>query len=863
MSELGSYYVTIIPSLKGAAKQITKELGGVDTGSVGSSMGSSLSKSMTAAMDFQSVGKQIQNVGKQISDVGSGLTKAITIPLGGATAAAAGLTATLGWGRLKSLDTAKGQLRGLGYESKDVERITGQLTKDLEGGMMDMGQATSAAATAMAAGVDEGAELTRYIKTLDAAAVGSSGPLDEMSQIFGRITDQGKLTRTEFDIISNRMPGFSSAVQDAMGVSSEAMYEMLRNGEITSEDFLDIMEDFAGGMAAEHSNTWEGMVQNTKAYVGMIGENMLGGVFEQSKESLAEFIDFLSSEEVLAWAAGVGESLGNAFARIIEAVKAAIEWWMSLDGSTQKAILTMAGVAVAAGPLLVIFGKITGVIGSVVAAVGRFLASPIGKFIGGVVARSGLLNSALVLLGNVFLRIIGPIGLAVTALMALWEHSEVFRDGIMHLGEVVWEALKSIGAEFQRLWEEAIQPILEILKPAAEEAFGFFKTWVLPVMEAVFTGIFWVVEEVIGNVVGIISGLVDVITGIVGFIKAIFTGDWAQAWEMLKQIVSGAVKAVWNFIQLWVVGKVMKLFKGFGSTLNKFWQGLWSGIQKLVTSVWQAISKFFSTIFGSIRSLFTTVWNSIRGVVTTAINGVRNTITSVINSVRNTWNNVWSGIGSFFSNIWSSIVSAARGFTTSVRNSFSNVIDFVKSIPSRILNMFSNAGSWLLNSGKNMIAGFTNGITNAFGNAVDAVKRGVEKVRRFLPFSPAKEGPFSGKGYTTYSGQALIRDFGEGIADASPEAIRDMSQAAEQIAAETDLSASIPDFLPEEWTAPMVPDDIASIRPTAGNTESELVGAGVGAGDTYNFNGLRADDAHGLMQEAKFAKMARRPRGGK
>jgi hypothetical protein len=39
----------------------------------------------------------------------------------------------------------------------------------------------------------------------------------------------------------------------------------------------------------------------------------------------------------------------------------------------------------------------------------------------------------------------------------------------------------------------------------------------------------------------------------------------------------------------------------------------------------------------------------------------------------------------------------------------------------------------------------------------------VGKVRDYVPVSPAKKGPFSGSGYTTYSGQKLVTDFAKGI----------------------------------------------------------------------------------------------------
>lgn len=65
--------------------------------------------------------------------------------------------------------------------------------------------------------------------------------------------------------------------------------------------------------------------------------------------------------------------------------------------------------------------------------------------------------------------------------------------------------------------------------------------------------------------------------------------------------------------------------------------------------------------------------------------------------------------------------------------------------------------------GRALINGFTQGIQNAIGGALSAVSGAVSQIRSFFPFSPAKRGPFSGHGYTTYSGKALMEGWAEGI----------------------------------------------------------------------------------------------------
>src|SRR5699024_12640686 len=122
-------------------------------------------------------------VSEKAREVGGTLTRRITLPVVGITTAIGGMVAAFGWGRLISVDNAQAQLKGLGYETKDVERISGQIAKALEGGMLTMGEATSAAATAMAAGVEEGEELTRHIHIIDGTLSVSTGTLEDMVQI--------------------------------------------------------------------------------------------------------------------------------------------------------------------------------------------------------------------------------------------------------------------------------------------------------------------------------------------------------------------------------------------------------------------------------------------------------------------------------------------------------------------------------------------------------------------------------------------------------------------------------------------------------------------------------------------------------
>jgi hypothetical protein len=78
---------------------------------------------------------------------------------------------------------------------------------------------------------------------------------------------------------------------------------------------------------------------------------------------------------------------------------------------------------------------------------------------------------------------------------------------------------------------------------------------------------------------------------------------------------------------------------------------------------------------------------------------------------------------------------------------FKKLYDFIKSI-----NLFE--------AGKRILETLTEGIKSTLMKPVNAVKEVVRKIRNFLPFSPAKEGPLSDLHRT---GLAFVKTFAEGI----------------------------------------------------------------------------------------------------
>ncbi|WP_214607284.1 hypothetical protein, partial [Mycobacterium tuberculosis] len=74
--------------------------------------------------------------------------------------------------------------------------------------------------------------------------------------------------------------------------------------------------------------------------------------------------------------------------------------------------------------------------------------------------------------------------------------------------------------------------------------------------------------------------------------------------------------------------------------------------------------------------------------------------------------------------------SAWNGIKTTIGNGISKAWSVVKSYVGRFLT-----------SGKSLMTSLAKGISQGLSSALSAVKNGMKKIRSYLPFSPAKEGP--------------------------------------------------------------------------------------------------------------------------
>jgi hypothetical protein len=102
-------------------------------------------------------------------------------------------------------------------------------------------------------------------------------------------------------------------------------------------------------------------------------------------------------------------------------------------------------------------------------------------------------------------------------------------------------------------------------------------------------------------------------------------------------------------------------------------------------------------------------------------------------------------------------------FFGGIKGGAEDLMDFMSKLPGLMTNLFEGLGKRMFASGQALVRGFLQGIKAAAPSLYNALKFVLGNSKDYFPSSPAKKGPFSKRGYTTYSGRAMIRDLGKSM----------------------------------------------------------------------------------------------------
>lgn len=376
--EIGSAYLTIIPSMKGIkgelnsqlssinitpaanslgkkfassvgkalqsdlGRNVTKTLTGIDTSSLKKAVESVMSiatKGATEGYGLKSLGENITKASSAAKTLGKTLTNNVTVPAtkvagtiagitGAATAAATGVASIFafkGWNRLVQIDSAQKKLEGLGHSAEEVQLIMQNANTAVLGTAYGLGEAATVAASAVAAGVKPGEELESTLKTIGDTATIAGATFAETGAIFNSVMARGKLQGDDMLQLTMRGVPVLQALADHLQVTQEEVSAMVSGGVIDFKTFREALDNYLGGSALKSGEMITGAISNLNAAIGRVGASFLnagkdgGGFFDQLIPLIGEATTAISGLQNVAgeW----GTVFGKGFDIVVNRVK--------------------------------------------------------------------------------------------------------------------------------------------------------------------------------------------------------------------------------------------------------------------------------------------------------------------------------------------------------------------------------------------------------------------------------------------------------------------------------------------------------------------------------------------------------------
>lgn len=495
------------------------------------------------------------------------------------------LAASSGADLATSTEIAASAIRGFGLEASESGHVADVFAK---------------AAADTNAQVEDMGEAMKYIAPV-ANAMGLS--IEETAAAIGIMSDagiKGGQAGTALRGALSRIASPSKEAAEMMDQLGLSFYDTEGN-MLSLEGIVGELEQGLSGLTQEQQNNALITIFGQESLSGMLtlmqrgtGDlNSLTTSFEDADGAAKDMADTMldNTKGSLEQLSGSLETAGikiqqilePAIRNVIDSITGLVNKFNEMDEGQQRTILMIAGIVAAIGPVMLIIGKVIGLIVRIGSAVST---------------ASGLLAG----LGLSFSSLIAPIGLviaAVTALVAAWTTNF---GGIR-------DATASIFASIQSI----ISSVLSIIVGLWQSNFAN--------IQGIFTAVFSTLESVVNYFFTMIQDVFNIFA-------AAFSGDWSAVWEGVKTLfvdwASGIINILLNLLNLiiqtivgiigGVVDAVNTVFYSIANAFLNGWKAITDWFKEAVNDPVKAISDIGKALFDAGAAAFNSLWDGIKGV---------------------------------------------------------------------------------------------------------------------------------------------------------------------------------------------------------------------------------------------------------
>lgn len=780
MSEIGSTWLSIAPSMQGFGKSMSRQVGGeIQRSGVGQKITQTIGGAFKIAGGIATgaigavTSAFIANTtaGVRFNASMQGYEVAFRVLTGSADGAARALQAVeevkVGGSGLdkRALAAASQQLLGVGVSSDDLADRLNRLAKASLDNADTFGLMTRYYAAAAA-----GAGLTQV--QLDALAARGFNPLQVIADHTGRSLAD---VQREF----SGAEGAARALQKAVQLATDA-----------GGQFYNTFEYMRG--------TINGAMNVAQNEIQILQSSLAQGLMPHLAAVVNGFTPIVTSLRYMVQQSPGLQSL-----------------WDTLGGLAVRGVERLYQVAV---PLFErLFNFVDRIdFGNVLAFIGSFrdILAPLG---GMAIGAFGPILSMVPGLSSVFGGVTGPAGMVLGLLVEMFRQSEPLRDVLGRLARIVGDSLfrafdtiagvlNLVGPTLAILGDalakilDALLPVIPALVdlgialvqmgvdvfvaavlpliPILAQLLAGFITLVMPILQAE-TAIKALVLAFIGfkiikkTVIGIIAtmkalklawivlkevliattyskvGATMVAKKQMGLFKTLLIGKKVVLglWKALTLLGKGALLAFKAVTVAQIAAtKVLTVAKGALAAAKAFLLSPillvvakiaaliaiivllvrnWDAVVDFLRSVWDATVAWLTRTLTSLRDWWSRTWESITGFLSRAWSSIRDTVASAATAVRDRIVAIFTAVRDWVTSTWSSIrdavVNAARGLRDGAVDWIRNLFDDVRALPGNVLSLLGNLGSLLWSTGRDLIQGMIDGIVSMSRNLIRSI----------------------------------------------------------------------------------------------------------------------------------------------
>lgn len=481
------------------------------------------------------------------------------------------------------------------------------------------------------------------------ATYGDSIPIDGLAESINETVRAGTVTGTFADVLnwgSKEGERFGVALKENTEANKE-WNEAVQSAE-TAEDFFNlalqdasseaeranlVMQAMASQGLADTAQAWydnnESTVeannaalefQDTMAEMSERLSPVLTAVQNGINQLLGSLLDMTEGIDFSA----VGERIEAGFSFVIDTVlpklREGFQWILDNREALVTALVAI-GSAIStymAGQQVYAFATTT--LPKIISGFSTFFTTLSGG--GGVFAA---LTAAINPVTLAIAGIAAAVGVVVGAFATLWNTSEEFRTNIT----AIWNQLVTTFQTFTQGIVDRLNELgfnFENIGQVIQAAWQALCDFLAPVFEGAFQAVATIFDTITSAILGVLD-----------FFIGVFTGDWEQALNGIKEFWGSIWDGICGIFET-IIDTLMGIGEVILSWFGTTWEDALNGVKDFFTNIWNNIVDFFSGLPGRMAdigyNIVTGIWNGISGAAGWLWNQISGFCSSIVSNIK-------------------------------------------------------------------------------------------------------------------------------------------------------------------------------------------------------------------------------------